>query len=51
MMNRAAYSNDGPTQNVIFATKDNHIGYFANGAYPMRKYLYQGAYILDGTNK
>lgn len=39
----------GPNMNALIATKDNHIGYVAIGALPMRKNSDSGMFIKDGT--
>jgi len=35
--------------NVIFMTKDGHIGYQQLGLFPIRKNEYTGNFIKDGT--
>lgn len=43
-------SDYGPYFNLIYATKDDHIGYVAIGALPIRASPDDGNYIKDGTS-
>lgn len=38
-----------PILNIIYITKDDHIGYQAVGSIPLRKNHHSGMYIKDGS--
>lgn len=39
----------GPPFNLVYITKDNHIGYSSIGVIPIRKTLHAGMYVKNGT--
>lgn len=40
----------GPPFNLVYITRDNHIGYSSIGVIPIRKNHQAGMYVKDGTN-
>lgn len=40
----------GPHFNLLYATADDHIGYYAIGLIPLRRHPHMGMYVKDGTN-
>lgn len=44
------YTDYGPPFNLVYSTRDNHIGYYAIGLIPLRKHPHNGMYVKDGTN-
>lgn len=43
-------SDFGPPFNMIYATKDNHIGYVAMGLVPLRRHPHMGMYVQNGSS-
>lgn len=43
-------SDYAPNFNLLYFTKDDHIGYVAVGAVPIRANIRDGNYIKDGSN-
>lgn len=39
----------GPTFNLLYSTRDDHIGYQTVGLVPIRSNMNDGSYVKDGT--